>query len=165
MTRKAIIPGMRTRRIVPLTAAVLLALGSASQSADAVGRRGAVQARPVGAPRPVGSMSELMVDILYPASDGVFYISTRTPKSDVEWTELQGKTLMLAESANLLMMPGRARDNDRWMSDSKLLLDAASKGFAAAKKKDVDALVDLNEALYQSCVQCHMHYRVNYGRR
>jgi hypothetical protein len=41
-------------------------------------------------------MSELMVDVIYPASDAVFYISTRTPKDAAEWTELQGKTLMLA---------------------------------------------------------------------
>jgi hypothetical protein len=115
--------------------------------------------------RNVGSMSELMVNVLYPTSDAVFYISTRTPKTDTEWTELQGKTLMLAESANILMMPGRARDNDRWMADAKLLLDAGAAAFAAAKRKDVDALVNLNDALYQSCVTCHMHYRVNYGRR
>jgi hypothetical protein len=115
--------------------------------------------------RPVGTMSELMVDVIYPASDGVFYISTRTPKSDAEWTELQGKTLMVAESANLLMMPGRARDDDRWMADARLMRDAAAAAFAAAKKKDVDALVDLNDQLYQSCVTCHQQYRVNYGRR
>ena len=105
-----------------------------------------------------------MVDVIYPASDAVFYISTRTPKNDAEWTELQGKTLMVAESANLLMMPGRARDNDRWMSDAKLMLDAAAAAFAAAKKKDVDALIDLNDQLYQSCVTCHEQYRPNYGR-
>jgi hypothetical protein len=110
-------------------------------------------------------MSELMIDVIYPTSDAVFYIESRTPKNDVEWTELQGKTLMLAESANLLMLPGRARDNDRWTADAKLLLDAGAAAFAAAKKKDIDALVNLNDALYQSCVTCHTHYRVNYGRR
>jgi hypothetical protein len=116
-------------------------------------------------PRPVGTMSELMVDVIYPASDAVFYISTRTPKNDAEWTELQGKTLMVAEAANLLMMPGRVRDNDRWMADAKLMRDAGAAAFAAAKKKDVDALIDLNDQLYQSCVTCHQQYRVNYGRR
>jgi hypothetical protein len=117
------------------------------------------------APRPASTMSELMVDVIYPASDAVFYISTRTPKNDAEWTELQGKTLMVAEAANLLMMPGRVRDNDRWMADAKLMRDAGAAAFAAAKKKDVDALIDLNDQLYQSCVTCHQQYRVNYGRR
>jgi hypothetical protein len=117
------------------------------------------------APRPIGTMSELMVNVIYPASDAVFYISTRTPKDDAEWTELQGKTLMVAEAANLLMMPGHVRDNDRWMADAKLMRDAGAAAFAAAKKKDLDALIDLNDQLYQSCVTCHQQYRVNYGRR
>jgi len=110
-------------------------------------------------------MSELMVDIIYPASDAIFYITTREPKTDVEWNELRGKALMVAESANLLMMPGRARDQDRWMADAKLLLDAGTAAFRAARRKDFKALEDLNDQLYVSCTTCHMHYRPNYGRR
>jgi cytochrome c556 len=119
---------------------------------------------PAAPMRPVGTMSDLMVKMIYPTSDAIFYIETRTPKTDAEWGELQAKTLTLAESANLLMMPGRARDQDRWMADAKLMLDAGMAAFAAAKKKDVAALVELNDAVYQSCVVCHQHYRRNYGR-
>lgn len=111
-----------------------------------------------------GTMSELMIKVLYPTSDAVFYITTRTPKTDEEWGELQGKTMMLAESANLMMLPGRARDQDRWMQDSKLLLDVGIAAFKAAKRKDVEALEALNDQLYASCVTCHQHYRPNYGR-
>lgn len=117
------------------------------------------------APQRVGSMSELMVDIIYPASDAIFYITTREPKNDAEWNELRGKALMVAESANLLMMPGRARDQDRWMADAKLLLDAGTAAFRAARRKDMKALENLNEQLYLSCTTCHMHYRPNYPRR
>jgi hypothetical protein len=113
----------------------------------------------------VGTMSELMVKIIYPTSDAVFYITTRAPKDEAEWSDLQAKTLMLAESANLLMMPRRARDQDRWMSDAKLMLDAGTAAFKAAKAKDLPALDALNDKLYESCVTCHQHYRVNYGRR
>jgi hypothetical protein len=112
-----------------------------------------------------GTMSDLMVKIIYPASDAVFYITTRQPKNDVEWGELQGKTLALAESANLLMMPGRARDQDRWMQDSQLMLDAGIAAFRAAKRKDLAALEAVNDQLYVSCTSCHQHYRPNYGRR
>src|SRR5262245_15755234 len=112
----------------------------------------------------VGSMSELMIRIIYPASDAVFYITTRTPDTDVQWGELQGQTLMLAESANLLMMAGHARDQDRWMADARLMRDAGAAAFKAAKAKDVKALEALNDQLYQSCTTCHMHYRPNYGR-
>jgi len=109
-------------------------------------------------------MSELMIRMIYPTSDAVFYIETRTPTTEAEWGELQAKTLTLAESANLLMMPGRARDQGRWMDDAKLMLDAGQAAYRAARAKNVDALVEVNDALYQSCVQCHQHYRTNYGR-
>jgi len=119
----------------------------------------------VAAPtRNVGTMSELMVRMIYPTSDAVFYIETRTPTTEAEWGELQAKTLTLAESANLLMMPGRARDQGRWMDDAKLMLDAGQAAYRAARAKNVEALVEVNDALYQSCVQCHQHYRANYGR-
>ena len=113
----------------------------------------------------VGTMSELMIKIIYPTSDPVFYITTRTPTTEAQWGELQAQTLMLAESANLLMLPAHARDQDRWMADAKLLRDAGAAAFKAAKAKDLAALEALNEQLYQSCTTCHMHYRRNYGRR
>jgi cytochrome c556 len=115
--------------------------------------------------RRIGTMSELMVDILYPAGDAVFYIETRTPTNSEEWMALQGQTLMLAETANLLMMPGRARDQDQWMADAELLLEAGEAAYLAAKDRDVEGLVALNDQLYQSCVVCHQHYRQGYGRR
>jgi hypothetical protein len=115
--------------------------------------------------RPVGSVSELMVNIIYPTSDAVFYITTRTPTTDSGWTELQTKALMLAESANLLMLPGRARDQDQWMTDARLLLEAGTVAFRAAKSKDIDGLAALNEPLLKACVTCHQDYRANYGRR
>jgi hypothetical protein len=113
----------------------------------------------------VGTMSELMVHLIYPTSDAVFYVSSRTPTTDAEWTELQAKTLTLAESANLLMMPGRARDQDRWMKDAKLMLDAGWAAFKAAKAKDVAALEALSDQLYESCVTCHKNYRPDYGKK
>jgi hypothetical protein len=116
-------------------------------------------------PQPAGTMSELMVKIIYPASDAIFYITTREPKTEAEWVELQGKALAVAESANLLMMPARARDQDRWMQDAKLMLDAGRTAFRAAKAKDVAALEAVNDQLYTSCTSCHQHYRRNYGRR
>jgi len=125
-----------------------------------------LQAAP--APRPptrtVGTMSDLMVKIIYPASDALFYIESRTPKAESEWTVLEGQALMVAESANLLMMPGRARDQKQWMADAKLMLDAAAEGYAAAKKRDVQGIVMINERLIESCTSCHKNYRPNYGK-
>lgn len=124
-----------------------------------------LQAPPPPVMRPIGTMSDLMVKILYPASDAIFYIATRTPETDAQWNELEGKTLMIAETANLLMMPSRARDRDRWMQDAKLMLDAGEAALAAAKKRDVAALEALSEQLSRSCTTCHQDYRPNYRRR
>ena len=119
----------------------------------------------VGTPRPVGTMSELMVHLIYPTSDAIFYILTRTPTSTAEWGTLEGQSLMLAESANLLMMPSRARGREQWMMDARLLLDVGEAALRAAQDRDVEALSELNEQLYQSCITCHQHFRPGYGGR
>jgi cytochrome c556 len=114
--------------------------------------------------RNVGSMSDLMVKIIYPASDALFYIESRTPATDAEWATLEGQALMVAESANLLMMPGRARDQKQWMADAKLMLDAGAAAVKAAKTKNVEAISALSDQLMESCTSCHRHYRPGYGR-
>lgn len=115
--------------------------------------------------RNVGSMSELMVKIIYPTSDALFYIESRTPQSDAEWNALEGQALMLAESANLLMMPGRARDRKQWMADAKLMLDAGAAAVKAAKARNVEAIAALSDQLMESCTTCHRHYRPGYGQK
>src|SRR6478736_3535904 len=115
--------------------------------------------------RNVGSMSDLMVKIIYPTSDAIFYVESRTPTTDAEWTALEGQALMLAESANLLMMPGRARDQKQWMADAKLMLDAGAAAVKAAKTKKVEAVSAVSDQLLESCTSCHKHYRPGYGQK
>jgi hypothetical protein len=115
--------------------------------------------------RNVGTMSDLMVKIIYPTSDALFYIESRTPKTDSEWAALEGQALMLAESANLLMLPGRARDRTQWMVDAKLMLDVGADAVAAVRKRDVEGIAALSDRLMESCTQCHKNYRPDYGRK
>jgi hypothetical protein len=117
------------------------------------------------APPPAKTMSELMIDPIYPSSDAIFYIATRTPADDAEWRALEAKMTALANAANALTGPMYFRDRHRWMDDAKLMIDASAAASAAAKRRDVNALVELNDALYTSCVQCHQHYRPGYGAR
>ena len=117
------------------------------------------------AARNVGSMSDLMVKIIYPTSDALFYIESRTPKDTAEWNTFEGQMLMLAESANLLMMPGRARDQKQWMADAKLMLDAGALAVKAAKTKNVESISALSDQLLESCTTCHKHYRPGYGQK
>ncbi len=116
-------------------------------------------------PIPIASMSQLMVDLIYPTSNDMFYLFREPPKNDVEWNKAKLSALTMAESANLLLAPERAYDDERWMDDAKLLLDVGRKAYKAAQAKDDKAIEDLNQELNDACVTCHMHYRANYGRR
>ena len=114
--------------------------------------------------QPVGTMSQLMVNIIYPASDAIFYVDRKPPSNDAEWNALANQALMLAESGNLLLMPGRARDSGNWVKDSKLMIDAGAAAYKAARAKDLDAVHAVNDALYASCVTCHVQYRKDYPK-
>ncbi len=128
---------------------------------------GLAQAPPAEVPglKSVGTMSELMLDVIYPTSDEIFYVGRNEKKTEKEWIDLRNNALTLAEAANLLMAENRARDNDRWMKDAKLLWDVGNKAFIAAKAKDLPALEALNADLYEACQSCHVHYRPGYRRR
>ena len=54
---------------------------------------------------------------------------------------------MVAESANLLMMPGRHARRKAVGRDAKLMREAGTAAYKAAKAKDLKALDDLNDAL------------------
>jgi len=109
------------------------------------------------------SMSDLMVNVIYPSSDAIFYIETRTPATDAEWRTLERQTHALADAAARLLAMRRGQD-DRWTADAALMADASARAIDAAERRDVPALAALNDALYASCVTCHQHYRPNYGR-
>jgi hypothetical protein len=113
----------------------------------------------------VGNMGQLMIDIIYPTSDAIFYVDRDPPKNQHEWDLLRGQALMLAESGNLLMMEGRARDQENWIKDSKVLIDIGAAAFKAAQAKDLDGIRALNDSLNDACVACHQQYRPGYHRK
>ena len=123
---------------------------------------GAAIAQAPSSYQPVGTMSQLMVNIIYPTSDALFYIERTPPKSDADWNLIANQALMLAESGNLLMMPGRARDQGNWIKDAKMLVDAGSAAFKLAQAKNMEGILALNDQLTASCVVCHDQYRKDY---
>lgn len=101
------------------------------------------------------SMSELMTRIIQPTSDAVFYVSRFPPEDEAAWRQLENQTLMLAESANLMLIPGYRQEQEQWLRDTLLMRDASVAAWEAAKTQDLDALMELNNALYESCESCH----------
>ncbi len=123
-------------------------------------------AKPTARPmKSVGTMSELMLDVVFPTSNEIFYVGRNEQKTEKDWIDLRHNALMLAESANLLMAENRARDQDRWMKDALLLWDVGNRAYKLAKAKDFEGLKALNDDLYEACQSCHEHYRPGYRRR
>ena len=112
----------------------------------------------------IGTMSQLMINIIYPTSDAIFYVDRKPPSTDSEWGELANQALMLAESGNLLLMPGRARDQGNWIKDTKMMIDAGAAAFKAARAKNLEGIRAVSEALSESCIACHRQYRSDYPK-
>jgi cytochrome c556 len=126
---------------------------------------GAALAQAPSSFQPVGSMSALMIDIIYPTSDAIFYVDRDPPKNQHEWELLRASALTLAESGNLLMMDSRARDQGDWIKESRALVEAGAAAYKAAQAKDLDGIRALNDRLTQVCIDCHQEYRPGYHRR
>ena len=80
---------------------------------------------------PVASVKQLMLDLIHPSSNDILLAIYRggppnEKKDDNEWAAVRRSAVTLAESGNMLMLPGRARDQGDWMKDAKLLVDVGN---------------------------------------
>ena len=109
-----------------------------------------------------------MRGILYPASNVIFAAQddlAKQPKPEDAstspnpltttyggWQAVENAALAIAESANLVMMPGRMCSNGKpapigradWVKDVQRLREAGRAAYKAAQKKDTDAIVDVS---------------------
>src|SRR4029450_571470 len=134
---------MPTRYILP-SAAVLLAASIACSGRTPY--------------KPVMSVKELMSATVEPNAFGVFDsavwvngVPTGVPTNDAEWEEVEHHALTLAESANLLMMPGRAKDQGPWMDQALALQSAALAAAKAAQTKSIDEMFKVGGPLDVVC--------------
>src|SRR5438874_13387505 len=110
---------------------------------------------------PTASVKQLMLDLIHPSSNDILLAIYRGgPKDDKDWAAVRRSAVTLAESGNMLMMRGRAREGD-WMKDAKLLVDAGNAAYKAAQAKDGSALAALAGPVDASCTTCHKQYRPN----
>lgn len=108
--------------------------------------------------QPVGTVRQIMLGIVAPSSDVIFKVPNQAPKDAKEWKAVQDSALMLAETGNLLLMPGRAKDNDDWAKFSKSLINQGSKAFKAANAKDAKSLEGIGNDIDDVCETCHAKY-------
>ncbi len=152
---------MRHSRIL-LLALLLAACGQSEQSASQMPRTQAVPFQPTG------DVKHLMQWVLDPAADQVWGSSGSiitatgtqdlTPTTDAEWLATQHSAAVVAESGNLLLMPGLARDHNDWQDFSLGLIAAGKLAMAAAAERDAEALFDAGGQIYRVCASCHAVY-------
>lgn len=97
------------------------------------------------------------------------YSAYRWVDSDVYagWGGVESSALAIAESASLLMIPGRVCSNglpapierEDWKNFSQGLVTAGQAAYKAAQSKNVDALVEASGTITEACSACHDVYR------
>lgn len=80
------------------------------------------------------------------------------PRTDEQWVAVRNSAAVIAESGNLLMMEGRARNQDDWMKKSQAMIDAATQAMRAAEAKDAESLFTAGSDVYLACSACHAQY-------
>ncbi len=84
-----------------------------------------------------------------------------------KWEAVENSALAIAESANLLMIPGRKCGNGRdvpvanadWAKFVAETRDAGLAAYQAAQSKDQDKVRDAADLLTTACADCHRKYR------
>jgi hypothetical protein len=169
-------------RVFSVTVATLLISGAcasepgeqapAGQAPAGAGSAPAAQTARVEAP-----LDRVMQGILFPSSNIIFDAQNNDPAAKKEegqfgnvyggWVAVENAALSLAESANLLIIPGRLCSNGKpapldrpdWPGYVQGLRDASQAAYKAAQSKNMDSIVDAAGTLTEACSACHDAYR------
>jgi hypothetical protein len=131
-------------------------------------------------------LNQLMRGALYPAANVVFASQVDDPEELKKagrgdpsmstdplnaafggWVAVENAALTLAETANLLTIPGRSCANGvpvpakdaAWAAFVQQLRAGSMKAYQAAKTKDQDMMIEASNAVNASCEGCHRRWR------
>jgi len=77
------------------------------------------------------------------------------PRSEDEWNAVRDAAFVVAESGNLLLLPGRLRGDGPWVDLVAEFSKAGRVALAAAQARDATAVFDAGGELYLACSRCH----------
>lgn len=80
------------------------------------------------------------------------------PTTDEGWEYVRAQAAIVAETGNLLALPGRAEDNDAWMVYSRGLTDAGLMAMEAAAEQNEEDFFQAGAQIYSVCSACHQAY-------
>lgn len=135
--------------------------------------------------QPYSSLAQMMRGIPFPNSNVIFDTQTEDPgaqKKPAEggkgatasfasvyggWQAVENSALALAETANLIMIPGRLCENGRpvpldredFRKFAVGLAEAGQAAYKAAQSKNLDAMVEVSGTVSEACAMCHEIYR------
>jgi hypothetical protein len=137
-----------------------------------------------GRSAPVMTVNQLMHGILFPLGNTVFFAQADDPAAISRdpmpssspnpltglyggWQAVENSALSLAESADLLLIPGRMCSNGEivnvedadWVRFVGDYREKSVAAYEAALTKNQDAMVDASGYLSESCLACHRVYR------
>ena len=170
---------IRARIFILIVVAGVALLCSGVVSAQAPGR-----GRAAAAARAPANLLQVMRGILFPNSNVIFSAQSQDPasvKKDADgtssvnplagmyggWQAIENSGLALAESANLLTVPGRVCSNGKpvplqnadWQRFVRGLRDAGMAAYKAGQSKDMDKVVEAADTVTTACMNCHDVYR------
>jgi cytochrome c556 len=108
----------------------------------------------------IASTKDLMQGLIDPASRAIRdSAKEQGPQDDRAWRTAMLNGVMLQESAQLLKMGSRAKDQDAWIKACQGLTDAGAAVQKAAQAKDLAALQAAATGINASCQGCHSVFR------
>jgi hypothetical protein len=167
-----------------ITACVLLLMTACStpQPQPAATTAPAKEAAP--AAQVHGTLLQVMRGVVFPNSNVIFAVQgndptkmkpAKDPATSTDpllstyggWTAVENSGIALAESANLLIVPGRKCSNGKdvplnnpdWPQLVQGLRDAGMKVYQAGQSKNDDKVLEAADAMTTACANCHDKYR------
>ena len=168
---------------------------SALQSITLSGARPSAGASPSSQPAfpPLGNLNQLMRAILFPNSNIIFNVQTNDPGApqkpgpdgkDFSWTTwgaglysgwqiVDYAAIAIADSAPLLLTPGRRCQNGRpvpvdradWIKYTQDLAEIGREAYRISQTRNQQAVSDFTSKLADACLHCHQVYRDKRGFR
>jgi len=141
---------------------------------------------------PAGNLAQLMRGVLFPSSNLIFTVQTvdpgavkpQTSTTDATagggfntaiwgggvysaWDTIDYAAVALAESAPLLLTPGRRCENGKpvpvndpeWIKFTQELANAARASYRASQTRNQEKVSDSTNDLNDACLNCHLAYR------
>jgi mono/diheme cytochrome c family protein len=140
---------------------------------------------------PAGNLAQVMRGILFPSSNLIFNVQTHDPNevkgaagtggpggfSWVDWGAgiyspwelVDYAAVALAESAPLMLTPGRRCENGKpvpvdrpdWIKFTQELADAGKAAYKASQTRNQETVSDATNDIADACLHCHQVYRDN----